>query len=459
MSDKATKNSAIIVSALTAFLAPFMVSGVNIALPAIQKEFSIDAIVLSWIVTLGLLTSAIFLIPVGKIADIYGRKKILILGLVIFFIFNFLCAFSRSIEVFIFFRIMSSIGTAMLLTSGIAMLTSVFPVRERGKALGFTIASTYTGLSAGPFIGGLLTQYFGWRSIFIAISPIGLICIILAVLFLKGEWADARGEKLDVIGCVTYGFSLVLFMYGISLLPGKESAIYILLGLAGFFAFVIRELKIEYPVFEVRLFKHNRVFAFSSLAALISYAATYATAFLLSLYLQYIIGFSPKYAGLVIAAQPVMQAVFSPFAGKLSDKVEPAIIASIGMGFTVLGLFLLIFIRPETPLIFLVVILIILGIGYALFSSPNTNAIMSSVEKKYYGIASGAVSTMRSIGMLFSMAVTTILFSLFIGKVEITPAVYPAFIKSFRIAFIIFTILCASGIFFSSVRGNLHGER
>jgi EmrB/QacA subfamily drug resistance transporter len=455
MADKTTKTSALIVTGVTSFIAPFMISGVNIVLPGIQKEFSINAVMLSWVASSYILSTCVLLIPMGKIADIYGRKKIYTIGIIVFIISNFLCAFAGSIEILIALRIFQGIGGAMLVSTGMAILTSVFPVEERGKAIGINVAATYLGLSAGPFFGGLLSYYFSWKSIFIFITPLGVISILLSIFYLKGEWADARGEKFDLTGSLVYAISLVMLMYGVSVLPQITAFILILLGITGLFVFVSREIKIEHPVFEVGLFKHNKVFAFSSFATLINYASNFAVAFLLSLYLQYILNMPPQKAGSVLMAQPIMQAIFSPFAGKLSDSIEPRILASIGMAINTIGLFLLVFLNPDISLLFIIGILIILGFGYALFSSPNTNAIMCSVEKKHYGIASGSVATMRTVGMTLSMAIATILFSIIIGNAEISPALYPEFSKSVKIAFIIFTVLSAFGVYFSSARGNL----
>ncbi|MBN2400792.1 MAG: MFS transporter [Spirochaetes bacterium] len=458
MSDRSTKISALIVTGVSSFITPYMLSGVNIALPGIQKAFSIDAILLTWIATSYVLSNSVLLIPIGKIADIYGRKKIYIIGITIFVISNFLCAFAGSIEILITLRIILGIGAAMHLTTGVAIIISIFPVKERGTALGINVAAVYLGLSAGPFIGGLLTHYFSWQSIFITITPIGILSIILAVFFLKGEWADAKGEKFDLLGSIIYGASLIMIMYGVSILPQLTAFILLFLGIAGLFGFAARELKIDYPVFELTLFKHNKVFTFSSLAALINYASTHTITFLLSLYLQFILDLPPQTAGLVLISQPIVQAVFSPFMGKLSDKIDPGLLASIGMTINTVGLFMLIFLKPGLPIIFIIGILILLGFGYALFSSPNTNAIMSSVEKKHYGIASGTVATMRTIGMTLSMTISTLIFTMLIGKTEIMPAVYPAFQKSVKICFIIFTVLSTIGIYFSSTRGNLNRE-
>ena len=321
--------------------------------------------------------------------------------------------------------------------------------------MGINVAAVYIGLSAGPFLGGFLTQHFGWRSIFYFTMPLGLVVIWLVKWKLKGEWADAKGEAFDVVGAVLYGVSIVTVMYGVSLLPKATSAAVVLLGLLGLAAFVVWERRAKPPVFDIRLFTDNRIFAFSCAAALIHYGATFAVAFFMSLYLQNVKGLSPQGAGLVLIAQPVVMAMLSPFAGRLSDRLEPRIVASIGMALTASSLFLFTFLKLDSSLGYILCTLVILGVGFALFSSPNTNAIMSAVDRRFYGIASGSVGTMRLLGMMISMGVASVIFSLMLGKVRITPEHFPAFIRSVRVAFWIFTSLCTLGTFASLVRGRV----
>jgi len=453
--NAANKRAALIVATLGAFFAPFMGSSINIALPSIGSEFAMDAISLGWVATAYLLAAATFVVPFGRVADIYGRKRIYTCGVFIFTISSLLLAISTSATMLISFRILQGIGGAMIVGTGVAILTSVFPADERGKALGINVAAVYLGLSLGPFLGGLLTQHFGWRSIFLANVPLGMI--ILAFIFwkLKGDWAEAKGEKFDVAGSLIYSSMLVAIMYGLSLLPEMSGVWLILAGALGFVAFVKWELKVESPVLNMNLFRNNAVFAFSNLAALINYSATFAVSFLLSLYLQYIKGLSPQSAGVILVSAPVVQAIFSPLAGRLSDKIEPRIVASTGMGLTVVGLLFFTFLSEETSVGFIVAGLIILGFGFALFSSPNTNAVMGSVEKRVYGVASATLATMRQVGMMLSMGIAMFIFAMYIGRVQIIPEYYPLFLKSVNSAFIIFAVLCFGGIFASLARGKI----
>jgi EmrB/QacA subfamily drug resistance transporter len=451
-----TKRVVLIIAVMSSFLTPFTSSSVNIALPSIGTQLSLNAVALSWVATAYLLAAAAFLVPFGRIADIYGRKKIFRLGIIIDAIASIFCATSSSGEWLIVFRALQGVGGAMIFGTGIAILTSVFPANERGRALGISTAAVYTGLSAGPLVGGFLTGHFGWRSIFWLNALLGLVIIVVVFWKLKGEWAEAKGESFDYIGSIIYSLALVAVFYAFSVLPALWGIWLIIIGVIGLAAFIRWEMRQKHPVLNISFFRNNTVFAFSNLAALINYSATFAVAFLLSLYLQYVKGFSPEHAGLILIAQPVIMVICSPIAGSLSDRIEPRIVASIGMALTTAGLVMLTFLNNVTGLPFILASLIILGLGFGFFSSPNTNAVMGSVERKFYGVASGTLGTMRLTGQAFSMGMALLLFALYIGKVQITPEYYPLFLKSMKIAFSISAALCFAGIFASIARGRTH---
>jgi MFS family permease len=228
---------------------------------------------------------------------------------------SLMCAISHSGTWLIVFRAMQGLGGAMIFGTGIAILTSVFPAQGRGRALGINVAAVYTGLSAGPLIGGFLTERLGWRSIFVLNGFMGLMVIVAVLWKLKGEWAGAKGEKFHYNGAIIYSLAIVTIIYGFSVLPDLKGGGLILIGIFGVAAFVRWELKIEQPVLSIGLFRDNSVFRFSNLAALINYSATFAVTFLLSLYLQYIKGFTPEHAGLILVIQPIFQVICSPIAG------------------------------------------------------------------------------------------------------------------------------------------------
>jgi EmrB/QacA subfamily drug resistance transporter len=449
------RQAALLVTTVGAFLTPFMGFSVTIGLPSIGDELAMDAILLGWVATAFLLASVTFLVPIGRIADIYGRKRIFTYGMITYTVASAISAISNSAAMLISSRILQGIGGAMIWSTAVAILISVFPPEERGRVLGINVAATYTGLSVGPFVGGLLTQHLGWRSIFWINVPLGLLVLALIFWKLKGEWVEAKGEKFDLVGSIIYSLTIVAIMYGFTILPEILGFGLILVGALGIVAFLKWETKVESPVLDLRLFRNNTLFALSNLAALISYSATFAVTFLLSLYLQYIKGLNPQNAGLVLVAAPAIQAIFSPSAGKLSDKIEPRIVASVGMGLTVIGLIFFIFLNQTTSLWFIIAGLIILGFGFALFSSPNTNAVMSSADKKFYGVASATLATMRQIGMTFSMGMVMLIFAIYIGRVQITPEYYLPFLRSVNVTFIVFAVLCFGGVFASLARGKI----
>jgi len=452
--EKAFKRSVLLVTTFAAFLTPFLGSAVNLALPSIGRDLHANAISLGWVISSFILSSAIFLLPFGRLADITGRKKIFTAGISLFTLVTFLIIFCRSITSLIILRIFQGMSSAMIFGTSLAIITSVFRVGERGKAMGINITAVYLGLSTGPVIGGLLTQYFGWRSIFAFLVPFGIASLILIRTKIRTEWAESAGEKFDARGSVFYGAALFFFMYGFSRLPKSTGWIFLFSGIIVAVIFVLFEKRISNPVFDIRLLLRNRVFAFSGIAALINYSATSATGFFLSLYLQYLKGFDARTAGLIMISQPIAMTLLSPLAGKLSDKRNPGVIASAGMGLTAAGLILLCFITPETSVSIIVLLLVLMGTGFGLFSSPNSNAIMSSVEKRHLGVASGVVGTMRMIGQMMSMGIAMMLIALFLGKQTINPETFPGLMKGMKTGFVIFSVLSVAGIFASLARNN-----
>lgn len=447
-------NKIIIVStSFGAFIVPFMTSAVNIALPAISNEFNMSIEMLNLIALSFTLATAIFVLPFGRLADIVGRKKLLIIGMFAFSASSILCWASLNAWMLILGRTIQGICAAAVSVTVVSILTSVFPAGSRGKALGLNVAMTYTGLSAGPYIGGLLTKYFGWRNIFLIVAIIAFM-VAVSLLKLNQEWAESKGEKFDYIGSIIYGVSLFGIILGLSYIRSSYGPLFILVGIVAIFIFVAYEKKINEPILNMSIFKNNRVLVFSSLASLIHYSATFAISYLLSLYLQYIRGFEPSRAGLILIAQPLMMAIFSPLAGRLSDKFETQKVASIGMTLTALGLSFFIFLKKDTYIPHLILVLGILGFGFAFFSSPNTNAIMSSVEKRYYGITSGIIGAARSVGQALSMGIASMVVAINMGNASFSVENSESLLYSVRITFGIMTVLCVLGIFASLARGK-----
>lgn len=454
-SNRTAQRGALIVTTLASFIDPFMGSSVNVALPTIGQEFAMSAVMLGWVSTAFLLAAATFSIPFGRLGDIYGRKRIYMIGVVVFTIASFFLAISTSSTMLIFLRVLQGFGASMAFATRLAILISVFPANQRGRVLGINVAAVYLGLSTGPFIGGLITQYLGWRFLFWLYLPVGAMMLTLIFFMLKGDWVDEKRHKFDIIGSIILAASLVSTMYGFSKLPELYAAGLVGAGIFGIVGFVNYELRIEQPVVDINLFRKNTVFAFSNLAALINYAATFAVSFIMSLYLQKVRGYSPQITGLIMVSQPIVQAMFSPLAGRLSDKMQPRTVSSVGMGMALVGLILLLFISASMPLYYIIGCFVFLGFGFALFSSPNTNAILSSVERGHYGVAGAMVGTMRQVGMMFSMGIMMMILALHLGQAQIGAENIGAFVSSARTGFIVFAVLCFGGIFASLARGKM----
>ena len=459
MNNRELKRSVLFIAAFSAYITPFMGAAINLALPSIGSELGASAKQLNWVVTAYLLGTAVFMLPFGRLGDILGRKKMFMSGLIFFTLTTTCVVFAGSIRSFLIFRVLQGISSAMIFGTSMAIITSVFPPGERGRAMGINITATYAGLSTGPFLGGLLTEYFGWRSIFAFIIPISAAAAYLTYRKIKTEWSEAKGERLDIPGSVLLGGGLVLSILGFSRIPGTSGLILIAAGLVMILSFFIYENRARFPLLDINLLRSNKVFSFSNLAAMIHYAATSGIGFFMSLYLQYIKGLDARTAGFIIMTQPVIMALFSVPAGKLSDKRNPGHIASAGIGMTSIGIFALTFIQQSTSLVYIICILAFNGLGYALFSSPNSNAIMSSVEKKHLGVASGMVGTMRVIGQTTSLGIAMMLISLNLGDQTINPENYDQLLKTIRTGLSIFAIICIPAIFASLARNKKLNSR
>ena len=455
VSEKSLQRTALTVVCMGAFITPLMLSGVNVAIPTIVQGLRIDAITASWIPLAYLLSSAVFLLPFGRMGDMYGRKKMFLSGMTTVTIASILASFSQTPVELLLCRVLQGVGAAMIFGTGIAILSSVFPPEKRGKVLGLSVSFVYLGLTVGPFAGGWVTHQFGWRSVFVFHVPVVILVILIGLLKLKGEWRGPSGQKFDFPGSVIYGASMIALMYGFSRLPASLGFVLILLSAVGLYSFFRYENKLEHPLFNFRLFSANQVFFYSCMAALIMYSSTFSITFLMSLYLQNIKGFTPQFAGIVMISQPLMMTLFSPLAGRMSDRHEPRIIASSGMGLTAAGLASLAFLDPHTSTVFVVLALVTIGLGFALFSSPNANAVVSSVEKRHLGAASGTIATMRVVGQMFSMGIVTLVFALMLGQVEISPERHDQLLASINTSFIVTSLLCLAGIYLSLRRGNL----
>lgn len=431
------------------FFNPFTGAAVNIALPQISSQLQLDAVAMSWVTMAYLLASAVMLVPLGKVADRWGRKTVFLVGNIVFLLASFLCAAATSGGFLISMRVFQGLGTSMMVTTSMAILMSAFPPKERGKVIGMNVASVYMGLSAAPVLGGILTQTFGWQSLFLINGTVSVFVAVAIYFAIRTEWKETENGTFDLKGALLYVLSLIALMYGFAKMPDTSAIVLAVAGILGLLLFIRMELRATFPVLDVKMFRDNIVYALSNLSAFINYAATFAVSFVLSLYLQYAKHLSPREAGLILVAQPVLMALVSVFSGRLSDRFNPKALASAGMGISVVGLLLLAFLTVGSSNAYILSALGVLGFGFGLFSSPNTNVVMSSVEHKHYGVASATLATMRNLGMMFSMAIASLAVHVFIGNNPLGDANIPAFMQGSKFIFLLFSVLCLLGVFTS----------
>lgn len=440
----------LLIAIITSFAGTFAASAINLTIPAVSAEFRSGSELTGWIITGFLLGNVVFSVPFGRIADLTGRKRVLAVGVAIFAATSLACVFANSTWVLVVLRIVQGLGGAMFASTNVAIMVDAYPPHKRGKALGLAIASAYIGLSVGAPIGGALNNYFGWRSVFIVMALMSTISLIMVLLKLPNDSKKAVRESFDATGSLMYIITSTFVLSGISMLAGHHWAgTLILTGLLIGVVFVRHEWKRENPVLDVRLLASNKNYAFSNIATFLNYAFIAGLTYYLSIYLQLVLGLNSMISGAIMMGQPLFQAIVSPYAGKLSDRVSPFKVSTAGMAICAVGLFGFCFISENTSLAYVIAILIVIGTGFGVFSSSNSNAIMSCVGPKDYGAANSFQITMRNMGQTVSLCIVTSIITAYIGDKAFTDAPVLGLVLSMRTGFIIFTVLCIIGIFFS----------
>ena len=436
---------------LTSFMGPFLGSCINIAIPAIATEFDCPATELSWLATAFLLGAVAFLLPFGRLSDILGRCRIYGIGTAAMAVVSFVAAFSPSVSFLVAMRALQGLSLGLVFSSGMALLVAAHPAQGRGRAIGYSAAATYIGLSLGPVIGGVITQHFDWRLIFFFVAAVILTSSLL-VLSIKEDWYGQREGGFDMLGALFYTAASTLTLYGLSSLAHAPWMRYVMLaGLVFLALFLWQERRAATPLLHLSLFK-NTVFAMSNLASFLNYSATYAISFLLSLYLQLVRGLDPSTAGLLLFLQPLTMAILSPIAGSLSDKYDPRLVASFGMALTTVGVAGYSLLDADTSMPLVAANCILVGVGFGFFSPANNNAIMGAVSKYLYGVASSMVSVMRLSGQAVSMAVVTVLLAQAALPADIDQPSHLA--AAIRLIFSCLAVSCAAGVIASLARGK-----
>jgi len=305
----------------------------------------------------------------------------------------------------------------------------------------------FVGLIFGPILGGFITEIVGWRTLFYLDTVIGIIAAYSITRF-KHDWIDAKGEKLDILGSLILGMSLIVVFYAFSNPTYKYNLFLLIAAIIGFSMFYLVEKRVDYPLINLDLF-NSKSFSFGNITAFLNYAAFVSVSFILTLYLQYLKGYGPLTAGLIVSVQSIMMVIVSPLAGRLSDRIDPGNVSTGGMVLTTIGVALMTLINFDNALYLGGLSLIIFGTGIGLFYASNTKLVLSSVDKRYFGIASATLSNSRSIGQIFGMGIVTLVISAILGDVQIAPSNYPGLIMSLRISLVGIAVISATGIFTS----------
>lgn len=438
------------------FMAPFMLTSVGVALPSLGRELGATAMQLGLIEQLYVVSLAMGMLAFGRWGDIVGQRRVLLPGLAVFTALTCSLGFTRSVEMVMIQRFFQGLGACMMLSGSLALVAAAYPPELRGRKIGIVSAFTYAGLSVGPVLGGYVTGHFSWRYVFLMSAPLGIAATAMCLFGMTEAPRNAQGERMDWRGGVFYAVSVGLFMLGaahakeIPLGPAMLGG-----GLLGLAIFLRLQARTKSPLLDMHLLMKNRFFTLSCLAALGNYAATFGITFLMSLYLQYAKGLSPRDAGFVLLCQPILQVVFSPIAGRLTERFRAASLATVGMLVSSAGLFLAAAtVSVSTPIWLLVTELAIIGAGFGIFITPNSTAIMDSVQKRQFGLASGMIAAMRTLGMAVSMTSVTFIFSLLMGRATITTQTLPAFLTSMRLGLSVFAVFSCLGVILSLWRGK-----
>lgn len=435
------------------FLVPFMLTSVGVALPSMAAELKAGAVEIGLLEQLYVLSLAMTILSFGRLGDIKGQKNIFICGLFIFTTLTLSLGFAHDINIMMVLRFLQGIGASMLLSGSMAIVASAYSPEKRTRKIGIVSAFTYAGLSSGPVIGGFITSNFGWRLVFTSAAPIGITAAFLALTGMK-KYDGRHHGKMDWKGSAVYAAGIGLIMTGAA--HSNQSMIWlaaIAAGIISLIIFIRLEMKSDNPILGVNLLSGNITFTFSCLAALGNYASTFGITFLMSLFLQYAKKLSPREAGLILILQPLVQVAAAPFAGKLSEKYNPSKISTIGMLMSAGGIVFLAFsVTTDVSIIILMPALMIIGAGFGTFITPNTSVIMSSVERKQFGAASGMIGAMRTLGMAVSMTTAALMFSAVMGKSPVTQDNLPSFIFGLKTALFVFAIYSCLGIIVSAAR-------
>ena len=451
------KRTVLAASCLAIFVNPLAGSMLNLALGAIQLDFHCSEHQLGLVASVYFIVSVMFLLPAAKLADIYGKKVMFLIGAGIAVTGSILSIFPPNIYALYVCRGITGIGTAAISATSVSMISDVYDHHERGLALAINTACVYIGASIGPTIGGVITEYLGWRAIFLTLVPF-LVLAFICMLRFGHNIKSTPGDHFDYVGMLIYWAGIAVFMYGLISVPASHAFILMAVGIGVLALFVVYEGHDDNPLIRFGIFRNTRFYR-SMIALFLNYSASFGVAFFLSRYLQEIGALTPTQAGLILMVQSVVQVIFTLWAGRITTSMDMRILPTLGMMVTCCSLVMLMFVDRTLNIPLLIVALATLGAGIGLFSAPNVTAIMSYVKKEQYNSTSGLIATTRQLGMMMSMGLATCLIAIFLGaNTALEPSNYDTFIEILRYAWSIWFVFCAVGAVFSWFRGPSYSD-
>lgn len=389
------------------FLATIDGGIVNIGLNTLVREFDKPLVVIEWVVLSYMLTISSLMLSIGRLGDMLGKKTLYLAGLVIFTVGSVLCGLSGTIYWLIAFRVLQAVGASILMALGTAMVTEAFPGNERGKALGILGTLVSIGIIAGPTIGGIILESLTWHWLFFVNLPVGIVGVIMVLRYVPDS-RPGNKQRFDFPGAILLFVSLSALLFALSSIQsgmGSTAITLVLFGVffVGLIFFIVVEKRTAEPMIDLSMFS-NRMFSINLITGFMVFIVTAGTMIILPLYLQNVLQFGPRQAGLMMAITPVTVALIAPFSGALSDRVSSRVITSIGLVILFTGYLLVSSLSADTSVIGYLVRFIPVGIGIGMFQAPNNSAIMGSAPRERSGVASSLLSLTRTVGQTTGIA-------------------------------------------------------
>jgi MFS family permease len=439
------------------FLSPFLIASLAISIPVIGSDLGLDIVNLGWVLSSFLLASSAVMLTAGRLGDCIGYKRIFAAGLIFSLVGCITASFASTFPALIISLVIIGVSSGFMWATTIPLRLSAFPPGMRGRLMGHNSAAVYSGVAAGPVIGGVLINYFGWHSIFLAAIPLILLTLLLAGVYVW-KLPDNCTRSLsgfDTGGSVLFAIAMITLIYGFSVIPGLMGFLCIGGSLVLFTVFILYEKRVASPIFDVNLLFGNRKFLLAGNAAMLGYSITAGMMYVMPIFIQSIMGYTPLVTGMVYVGAALCQVIFSIIAGRLSDRATAGYISAAGLVVAVISLVLFLGINTTTSLFIIAGLMMVLYTGMAFFGTPNTYAIMGSVPVEKHGMAAGTIATLRRFGNQFSIAIPMMVFSVILGNVVLTNVEIPDFLVSFRIIVGIFVVLTVIGIVCSVLQENV----